>query len=31
MQEGFLDPKWGPTSNYPGCETNVQQLMRVWA
>ncbi len=30
VQEGFLDPNWGPTTNYPGCEDNVERLLRAW-
>jgi nicotinamidase-related amidase len=31
VQEGFTDPRWGPTTNYPGCETNIERLLQVWA
>lgn len=30
VQEGFLDESWGPTTNHPGCEANVERLLRVW-
>lgn len=30
MQQGFLDPSWGPTANHPGCETNVERLLAAW-
>jgi nicotinamidase-related amidase len=30
MQEGFRDPFWGPTANYPGCEDNVDRLTAAW-
>jgi nicotinamidase-related amidase len=30
MQQGFLDPSWGPTANHPGCEDNVERLIAHW-
>jgi len=30
MQQGFLDPSWGPTSNHPACEANVDRLVAAW-
>lgn len=30
MQQGFLDESWGPTTNHPGCETNVDRLIAAW-
>lgn len=30
VQEGFQDESWGPTTNYPGCESNVEQLLQTW-
>jgi len=30
VQQGFLDESWGPTANYPGCETNVERLLQAW-
>ncbi len=30
MQEAFLDPWWGPTTNHPGCEDNVERLVAAW-
>ena len=30
MQEGFTDPFWGPTTNHPGCEENVDRLIAAW-
>lgn len=30
MQQGFLDPVWGPTSNHPACEANVDRLVAAW-
>ena len=31
VQQGFLDESWGPTTNHPGCETNVERLLQAWA
>ena len=28
VQQGFLDESWGPTTNHPGCETNVERLLQ---
>lgn len=30
VQEGFGDMSWGPTTNHPGCETNVERLVDAW-
>lgn len=30
VQEGFGDPAWGPTTNHPGCERNVERLLAAW-
>lgn len=30
MQQGFLDSSWGRTTNHPGCEANVDRLIRSW-
>ncbi|WP_203138598.1 cysteine hydrolase family protein [Microbacterium sp. JZ31] len=30
MQQGFLDPSWGPTTNHPQCEDNVARLIGHW-
>lgn len=30
MQEAFLDPWWGPTTNHPDCEENVERLLDGW-
>ena len=30
MQQGFLDPYWGPTANRPECEANVTRLIGAW-
>lgn len=30
MQQGFLDPFWGATTNHPQCEDNVAQLIEHW-
>lgn len=30
MQQGFLDPFWGPTTNHPQCEQNVSRLIDQW-
>jgi nicotinamidase-related amidase len=30
MQEAFLDPWWGSTTNHPGCEENVERLVGAW-
>jgi nicotinamidase-related amidase len=30
MQEGFGDDSWGPTTNQPGCEDNVERLLGAW-
>jgi nicotinamidase-related amidase len=30
MQQGFLDPFWGPTTNHPQCEHNVARLIEHW-
>lgn len=30
VQDGFLDPSWGPTTNHPGCETNIDRLTAAW-
>ena len=29
VQNGFLDPYWGPSNN-PGCEDNVRALLQHW-
>lgn len=29
VQQGFLDPVWGPSTN-PDCETNIQKLLGAW-
>jgi nicotinamidase-related amidase len=31
VQEGFRDESWGPTTNYPGCENNVERLLQAWS
>ena len=31
VQEGFLDESWGPTTNHPGCESNVERLLAAWS
>jgi len=31
VQEGFLDESWGPTTNHPGSESNVELLLGAWA
>ena len=31
VQQGFLDESWGPTTNHPGCEINVERLLQAWA
>lgn len=31
MQRGFADPAWGPTTNRPDCEENVDRLLETWA
>lgn len=30
VQRGFDDASWGPTTNHPGCETNVERLLHAW-
>ena len=30
VQQGFLDPAWGPTVNHPECEANVERLLDAW-
>ncbi|MER7796975.1 cysteine hydrolase family protein [Microbacterium sp. NPDC096154] len=30
MQQGFLDPFWGATTNHPGCDDNVVRLIDAW-
>jgi len=29
VQQGFLEPSWGPSSN-PGCEDNIRSLLGLW-
>jgi len=31
MQQGFYDASWGPTTNYPECENNVDRLLAEWS
>ena len=31
MQQGFYDALWGPTTNYPECENNVDRLLAEWS
>lgn len=31
MQNGFYAASWGNTVNYPGCENNVELLLRAWS
>ncbi|MGV2953177.1 cysteine hydrolase family protein [Glutamicibacter sp. AGC46] len=31
MQQGFYDTSWGPTTNYPQCENNVDRLLLEWS
>lgn len=31
MQQGFYDAAWGPTTNYPECEKNVDRLVAEWS
>lgn len=30
MQKGFGAPSWGPTTNHPGCEENIDDLIETW-
>lgn len=31
MQQGFYDTSWGPTTNFPECENNVDRLLAAWS
>lgn len=31
MQAGFDSPSWGPTTNHPHCEENIDDLIRTWS
>lgn len=31
VQKGFDDPSWGPTTNHPGCEANIERLLAAWS
>lgn len=31
MQQGFYEQSWGQTTNYPGCENNVDRLLSAWS